>query len=262
MALRSVLSRAPAAIAGCSRVPQLRAKSSLSEVPSKFPAAEVDPRLLENNLAWRKKKLQQDPDFFEKMGKGQSPEYLWFGCSDSRVPANEIIGQDCGAVFVHRNVANVISGSDMNAMSVLQFAVEHLKVKHIIVCGHYDCGGVRAACVNKPLDPPLDNWLRNIRDVRRLYRGELDHLTDPEDYHRRLVELNTIESCFNLFKTRSVQRQRLATHKAGAPFAEPRIHAMVFDHSSGVLKDLKIDWKSHLEDNAHIYQLYDKDAME
>eukprot|EP01062_Namystynia_karyoxenos_P061996 TRINITY_DN5482_c0_g1_i1.p1 TRINITY_DN5482_c0_g1~~TRINITY_DN5482_c0_g1_i1.p1 ORF type:complete len:287 (+),score=108.70 TRINITY_DN5482_c0_g1_i1:72-863(+) len=222
----------------------------------------VDPRLLQNNLRWRESKLAKDPNFFSNLAAGQNPDYLWFGCSDSRVPANEIIGADCGAVFVHRNIANVVHGNDLNAMSVLQFAVEHLKVPHIIVCGHYDCGGVRAAMRPEAVDPPLDLWLRNIRDVTRLHKTELDAIADPEEKHRKLVELNILESCFNLFKTTVVQRRRVQTHLEGKPFAEPRIHAMVFDHTTGVLKDLAVDWKKWLKEYAPIYQVSHKPTEE
>jgi carbonic anhydrase len=148
-------------------------------------------KLLSNNKAWANEKTRVEPDFFDKLSKGQTPEYLWIGCSDSRVPANEITGTNPGEIFVHRNIANMVIHSDMNMLSVLSYAVEVLKVKHIIVCGHYGCGGVIAAMGNKQFGL-IDNWLRHIKDVYRLHQSELDAITDTEERGRKLVELNVI----------------------------------------------------------------------
>jgi len=160
------------------------------------------------------------------------------GCSDARVPANEIMGEDAGSVFVVRNVANMVVNTDFNLMSALQYAVNVLKIPHIIVCGHYDCGGVRASIENVDHAPPLENWLRNIRDVYRLHRHELDAIKDPEQRHRRLVELNVIEQCINLFKTGVVQRMRVQTYKENQAYTTPRIHACAFDPNTGELNPL------------------------
>jgi carbonic anhydrase len=163
----------------------------------------------------------------------QSCIHSFLGCADARVPANEVIGEDAGSVFVLRNVANMVVNTDFNLMAALQYAVNVLKIPHIIVCGHYDCGGVRASIANVDHVAPLENWLRNIRDVYRLHRAELDAISDPEKRHRRLVELNVIEQCVNLFKTGAVQRMRVQTFKDGAEYTTPRIHPCVFDPATG-----------------------------
>ena len=149
--------------------------------------------LLDANKAWAKRVEEQHPNLFEEIKKGHAPKILWIGCSDARVPANEIIGEPPGSVFVHRNIANQVGSNDVNCLSVIQYAVDVLKVKHIIVCGHYDCGGIRASTESKDHGSPLENWLRNIRDVYRLHRDELDKLSDPVKRQKRLVELNVIE---------------------------------------------------------------------
>lgn len=149
--------------------------------------------LLSANKKWAKKMVLEQPGFFEEIKRGHAPKILWIGCSDARVPANEIIGQPPGAVFVHRNVANMVVNTDFNCMSVIQYAVDVLQVKHIIVCGHYDCGGVKAALCNVDHKSPLENWLRNIRDTYRLHRVELNGIDDLTTRQRRLVELNVIE---------------------------------------------------------------------
>ena len=171
-------------------------------------------RLLEANRNWAAGAKTVDPSFFDVLASQQSPDYLWIGCSDSRVPANQITGLAPGEVFVHRNIANVVVHSDFNCLSVIEYAVRILKVKHIIVCGHYDCGGVRASIENRDHTPPLENWLRSIRDVYRLHSSELNAIKDPEQRHRRLVELNVIEQCINLFKTGVVQRKRVETFRS------------------------------------------------
>ena len=163
-------------------------------------------RLLSNNKIWVEKQMQADPNFFEDLAKGQQPEYLWIGCSDSRVPANQITGTNPGEMFVHRNIANMVVHSDMNLLSVLSYAVEVLKVKHIIVCGHYGCGGVIAAMGNKQFGL-IDNWLRHIKDVYRLHHEELDSIVDETERARRFVELNVVEQVIDLGKTSIVQNE-------------------------------------------------------
>jgi carbonic anhydrase len=150
------------------------------------------------------------------------------------------MGEDAGSVFVVRNVANMVVATDFNVMAALQFGINVLKIPHIIVCGHYDCGGVRASIENKDHVPPLENWLRNIRDVYRLHQQELDEIDDPEDRCRRLVELNVVEQCINLFKTGAVQRRRVETYKSKQPYSTPRIHACVFDPKVGKLVRLEV----------------------
>src|SRR5699024_4984951 len=160
--------------------------------------------ILKNNKEWVSKKLDMDPEFFKKLSKGQEPEVLYIGCSDSRVTAEELMGAAPGEVFVHRNISNVISNLDLSAMSVINYAVKNLKVKHIIVCGHYGCGGVLAAMESKDLGI-LNPWLRNIRDVYRMHKEELNAIKIIEQRYRRLVELNVIEQCVNVIKTADVQ---------------------------------------------------------
>lgn len=236
--------------------------------PIPFPAPNGDEKyafknkdienIFEQNKEWIKSKTKKDPNFFkEYLGGGHKPSYLWIGCSDARVPANEIMGEDAGSVFTVRNVANMVIGTDFNTMSALQYAVNVLNVPHIIVCGHYDCGGVRASIENRDHVPPLENWLRNIRDVYRLHRKELDKIKDPEQRHRRLVELNVIEQCINLFKTGAVQRHRVETYKRkDLPYSTPRIHACVFEPATGELKQLQIDFNEYIDELHGIYDLY------
>ena len=169
--------------------------------------------MLDANKAWADRMREEKPGFFDEIKRGHAPKILWIGCSDARVPANEIIGEPPGSVFVHRNIANQVVSTDMNCMSVLQYAVEVLKVKHIIVCGHYDCGGIRASTETADHRSPLVNWLRNLRDIYRLYKPELDAITDKTARQRRLVELNTIEQCLNVYKTAVVQRRRISTYQ-------------------------------------------------
>src|SRR5215218_6866404 len=157
-------------------------------------------RLLENNRAWAAARVEHDPTFFSRLEKQQAPEFLWIGCSDSRVPANEIVGLDPGELFVHRNVANVVVHTDLNCLSVLQFAVDVLKVKHVIVCGHYGCGGVHAA-LDRDSHGLIDNWLRHVQDVERDYQHELDGIADPTKRADRLCELNVAEQVRNVSRT-------------------------------------------------------------
>lgn len=189
-------------------------------------------RLLENNKNWVKEQLELDPDFFERLSKGQSPDYLWIGCSDSRVPANQITGTDPGEVFVHRNIANMVVHSDMNMLSVLSYAVDVLKVKHIIVCGHYGCGGVIAAMKNQQFGL-IDNWLRHIKDVYRYHHLELDAIEDEDLRARRFVEVNVQEQVHDLGKTSIVQN----AWKRNQPL---HIHGWAYDIKDGLINDLKV----------------------
>jgi len=193
-------------------------------------------QLLENNKQWVASQLAQDPVYFDKLAHSQNPEYLWIGCSDSRVPANQITGTLPGDIFVHRNIANMVIHSDMNMLSVLSYAVEVLKVKHIIVCGHYGCGGVLAAMENKQLGL-IDNWLRHIKDVYRLHFNELDAISNKKDRADRLVELNVIEQVQDLGKTSIVQN----AWKREQPL---HIHGWVYDVKDGIIKDLGMNFKS------------------
>lgn len=203
-------------------------------------------RLLVNNKAWVSSMLKQDPNYFKKLALGQSPEYLWIGCSDSRVPANEITGTLPGEMFVHRNIANMVVHSDMNLLSVLSYAVEVLKVKHIIVCGHYGCGGVIAAMGNKQFGL-IDNWLRHIKDVYRYHHKELDAIKDENERARRFVEVNVMEQVHDLGKTSIVQ-------KAWNNNQELHIHGWVYDISEGIIKDLKVTFTC-TKDLHNVYHL-------
>lgn len=192
-------------------------------------------KLLENNKKWVAEQLAIDSAYFDKLANSQNPEYLWIGCSDSRVPANQITGTSPGDIFVHRNIANMVIHSDMNMLSVLSYAVEVLKVKHIIVCGHYGCGGVLAAMENKQFGL-IDNWLRHIKDVYRIHFKELDALTDKKERTDRLVELNVIEQVQDLGKTSIVQN----AWKREQPL---HLHGWVYDVKDGIIKDLDVNFK-------------------
>ena len=192
--------------------------------------------LLKGNKRWVEEKLSQDPEFFERLSKGQSPEVLWIGCSDSRVPANEITGTNPGEVFVHRNIANMVVHSDMNMLSVLDYAVNILKVKHVIVCGHHGCGGVAAAMTNEQYGL-VDNWLRHIKDVYRLHNKELDAIEDHDKRLRRFVELNIIEQVFDLSKTSIIQN-------AWRTRDLPMVHGWVYDLKTGIIQDLGVSLHS------------------
>jgi carbonic anhydrase len=189
-------------------------------------------RLFENNKAWSSLKKTNDPDFFTDLAKGQQPEYLWIGCSDSRVPAEQITGVKPGEIFVHRNIANMVVHTDMNLLSVLSYAVEVLKVKHIIVCGHYGCGGIAAAMGNKQFGL-IDNWLRHIKDVYRFHHVELDAIENEEERVRRFVEVNVMEQVRDLGKTSIVQN-------AWAKKQPLHIHGWVYDITDGLIKDLDV----------------------
>lgn len=188
--------------------------------------------LLDGNRAWVKEKNEQDPGFFERLSKGQSPQVLWIGCSDSRVPANEVTRTKPGDIFVHRNIANMVIHSDMNLLSVLDYAVNALKVRHVIVCGHYGCGGVKAAMGNSQ-NGIVDNWLRHIKDVYRLHAEELDGIEDDERRFDRLVELNIMEQVFDLSKTSIIQN-------AWKDRNQPMVHGWVYDIRNGLIKDLGV----------------------
>ncbi|KAK0749779.1 carbonic anhydrase [Schizothecium vesticola] len=204
-------------------------------------------KVFEHNKAWAAEKCSKDPEFFAHLSAGQNPEYLWIGCSDSRIPAEQITGLEAGDVFVHRNIANLVCNTDLNAMSVITYAVEHLKVKHIVVCGHYGCGGVKAAMTPKDMGI-LNPWLRNIRDVYRLHEKELDAIADEETRYNRLVELNVMEQCRNVIKSASVQ-------KSYAENKFPIVHGWVFGFHDGLLKDLNLDFEKVLADIQKIYNL-------
>ncbi len=193
-------------------------------------------KLLQGNKDWVANQLAEDPDYFNKLSKGQSPEVLWIGCSDSRVPANEVTNTKPGEVFVHRNIANVCVHSDMNMLSVLDYAVDVLKVKHIIVSGHYGCGGVAAALGNKQYGL-IDNWLRHIKDVYRLHAYELDLIADKTERENRLVELNVVEQVYNLCKTTIVQN-------AWKMRSDLEIHGWIIQLDSGFVKDLNVSCSS------------------
>ncbi|WP_240337096.1 carbonic anhydrase [Rufibacter psychrotolerans] len=201
-------------------------------------------RIFKGNLEWVEKKREDDPEFFERSAKGQTPKYLFIGCSDSRVPASQISGTAPGEMFVHRNIANMVVHTDMNLLSVLQYAVEVLKVKHIMVVGHYGCGGVAAAMSDKQFGL-IDNWLTNIKDVIRLHENEFNFITDEEQRFRRLVELNVIEQVINLSKTSIIQNAL----KDEDP---PQLHGLVYDIREGILHNLNV--KEHmLKRFEHIY---------
>ncbi|HLC83661.1 MAG TPA: carbonic anhydrase [Bacteroidia bacterium] len=188
-------------------------------------------RLLQGNQKWAAEKLKLNPDYFKDLSLGQNPEYLWIGCSDSRVPANEITGTKSGEIFVHRNIANVVVHTDMNLLSVLFYAVEVLHVKHVIVCGHYGCGGVIAAMSNKD-NGFVNNWLRNIKEVYEKNRIELESIPNIKDRENRLVELNVIEQVHNLAQTKVVQQ---AWKKRTL-----QVHGWVYGFDDGLIKDLKV----------------------
>ncbi len=204
-------------------------------------------QIFDNNKKWIEEKTRSNKDFFKHLSEGQNPDFLYIGCSDSRATAEDLMGAQPGEVFVYRNVANVISNVDLSSMSVIEYAVAHLKVKHIVVCGHYYCGGVKAAMQSKDLGI-LNPWLRNIRDVYRLHKDELNSIKNEEEKYNRLVELNVEEQCINVIKTAVVQKSYLQ-HKF------PIVHGWVFDVHSGKLIDLKINFTEKLKSIQEIYNL-------
>ena len=204
-------------------------------------------KIFENNEVWVSEKIGKDPEYFTKLSQGQHPEILYIGCSDSRVTAEDLMGVQPGEVFIHRNVANMVISIDLNIMSVLNYAVRHLKVNHVVVCGHYECGGVKASLQSKDLGI-LNPWLRNIRDVYRLHKNELNAITDVSKRFDRLVELNVQEQCVNIIKTAAVQE---AYKDRGLT-----VHGWVFDIRTGKLIDLKIDFQKILGEIIEIYKLF------
>jgi carbonic anhydrase len=186
-------------------------------------------KLLLENKAWAAEQVNKDPDFFKRLEKLQAPEILWIGCSDSRVPANQITGTQPGEIFVHRNIANLVINTDVNVLSVLDFAVNHLKIKHVIVCGHYGCGGIKAATTKTDFKLVLNMWLRNIKDVYRLHRQELDAIKEEEKRGDRLVELNVQEQVYNLAKTSIIQRSWKQEKR-------PDLHGWVYGLKDGIIK--------------------------
>ncbi|MFZ1456021.1 MAG: carbonic anhydrase [Saprospiraceae bacterium] len=201
-------------------------------------------QIFKNNEKWIAEKTQQNPSFFQDLSKGQKPEILYIGCSDSRVTAEDLMGAQPGELFIHRNIANMVVSIDLNVMSVINYAVTHLKVQHVVVCGHYECGGVKASL--QPLDMGILNpWLRNIRDVYRTHQKELDAIANEQKKFDRLVELNVEEQCINVIKTAAVQK---AYKERGLT-----VQGWVFDMRTGKLIDLKIDFPQIL---SHIMKIY------
>jgi carbonic anhydrase len=206
-------------------------------------------KLLAENKTWAAKMVREDPQYFERLSHLQSPQFLWIGCSDSRVPANEITGTQPGEIFVHRNIANMVVHTDVNLLSVLEFAVAHLKVKHVIVCGHYGCGGIRAAMTNHDYKQVLNMWLRNIKDVYRLHRTELDQIADEEKRADRLTELNVREQVMHLAKTSIIQR-------AWQNEQRPKLHGWVYGLKDGIIQPV-----FEMESDAPIDPLYKFDDL-
>lgn len=206
-------------------------------------------KLLLENKAWAAEKLGEDPGYFERLAHVQNPEFLWIGCSDSRVPANEITGTQPGEIFVHRNVANMVFNTDVNLLSVLDYAVNHLKVRHVIVCGHYGCGGIKAATTNHDFKLVLNMWLRGIKDVYRLHRDELDGIKDEGEKCNRLVELNVQEQVQNLAKTSIIQR-------AWKRDQRPHLHGWVYGLKDGLIKPVY-----EMQAGTHIDPLYEYDDL-
>lgn len=205
--------------------------------------------LLQGNKDWAAEQISQDPAFFERLEHIQTPEFLWIGCSDSRVPANEITGTQPGEIFVHRNIANMVVNTDSNVLSVLEYAVNHLKVKHIIVCGHYGCGGIKAAMSSHDYKQVLNMWLRNIKDVYRLHREELDAIMDEDLRADRLCELNVKEQVMDLAKTSIVQR-------AWKHEQRPHLHGWVYGLKDGLINPI-----FEMEAGTHIDSLYEYDDL-
>ncbi|CDF81090.1 carbonic anhydrase [Formosa agariphila KMM 3901] len=202
--------------------------------------------VFKNNEKWIKDKLATNENYFEDLRHGQTPEFLYIGCSDSRVDAEGLMGLELGQVFVHRNIANMVPNTDLNVMSVVDYAVDHLKVNHVVVCGHYGCGGVKAAMQSADLGL-LNPWLRNIRDVYRIHADELNAIEDEDKRYNKLIELNVQEQCVNLIKTSAVQKA--IRNRA------MQVHGWVFDIHTGKLIDLKIDFDAILENIRQIYHL-------
>ncbi|MFM1857123.1 MAG: hypothetical protein RLZ05_183 [Bacteroidota bacterium] len=205
-------------------------------------------KLLLENKAWAAEKISDDPDFFNRLSNIQTPDFLWIGCSDSRVPANEITGTQPGEIFVHRNVANMVVHTDLNLLTVLEYAVHHLKVKHVIVCGHYGCGGIKASMTSHNFGI-INKWLRNIKDVYRFHRDEIDNIKDEEDRVNRMVELNVQEQVMNLAKTSIIQKAWKQNHY-------PHLHGWVYGLKDGLIKPI-----FEMEAGTHIDPLYEFDDL-
>ena len=206
-------------------------------------------KLLLENKAWASEKRQDDPDYFNRLAHLQTPEFLWIGCSDSRVPANEITGTAPGEIFVHRNVANMVVNTDVNLLAVLDYAVNHLQVKHVIVCGHYGCGGIKAATTNTDFKPVLNMWLRNIKDVYRLHSDKLDTIKDEEKRCDLLTELNVQEQVTNLAKTSIIQRAWKNENR-------PDLHGWVYGLKDGLIKPV-----FEMKAGTHIDKIYEYDDL-
>lgn len=206
-------------------------------------------KLLLENKAWAGEKVQDDPEYFSRLAEIQTPDFLWIGCSDSRVPANEITNTKPGEIFVHRNIANMVVHTDVNLLSVLDYAVTHLKVKHVIVCGHYGCGGVKAAMSNHDYKQVLNMWLRNIKDVYRMHRDELNTISDEQNKFDRLVELNVQEQVMHLAKTSIIQR-------AWKNDQRPHLHGWVYGLKDGLIKPV-----FEMPANTNIDSLYEYDDL-
>lgn len=205
--------------------------------------------LLKENKQWAEKKLNDDPDFFDRLLHVQTPEFLWIGCSDSRVPPNEITQTEPGEIFIHRNVANLVVNTDVNVLSVLDYAVNYLRIKHVIVCGHYGCGGIKAAITNTDFKQVLNMWLRNIKDIYRIHRTELDNIAVEEDRVNRLVELNVQEQVMNLAKTSIIQR-------AWKNEQRPDLHGWVYGLNDGLIKPV-----FEMKAGTDIDELYEYDDL-
>jgi carbonic anhydrase len=206
-------------------------------------------KLLSENKSWARTMVKNDPGYFERLSLLQTPEFLWIGCSDSRVPANEITGTQPGEIFVHRNIANMVVHTDVNLLSVLEFAVVHLQVKHVIICGHYGCGGIKAAMTNHDYKQVLNMWLRNIKDVYRLHREELEAIGDLEKRADRLTELNVQEQVMHLAKTSIIQR-------AWKHEQRPQLHGWVYGLKDGIIKPV-----FEMNANSAIDPLYEYDDL-
>ena len=206
-------------------------------------------KILQENKIWAAEQVARDPEYFKRLSGLQTPEILWIGCSDSRVPANQITATEPGEIFVHRNVANLVINTDVNMLSVLDFAVNHLKVKHVIVCGHYGCGGVKASITKNDFNAVLNMWLRNIKDVYRIHREELDKITDDAKKEDRLVELNVKEQVFNLAKTSIIQ-------KTWKHEQRPHLHGWVYGLKNGIINPV-----FEMKAGSHIDPLYEYEDL-